>query len=209
MRVNTFRKVSAGSEGFTLLETLIALVIFCVAVFSALTVFRTSLLRFGRQSAEKKIYSEASRTFGYIERYLSSAMCNDMDGGMRMNFKGEKDSVRFVSPFSEGPESDLAKFALYFDSDESAVKVAVERVSRASPDFRFPAGFSGAQKVGEGISDFILSYSDGSAWKDAWNTGEMEEPVLPRFVMVELTCFSARIEGERSEKTFTKLIRIE
>ncbi len=206
---NTICVKSNWYKGFTLLEMVIALIIFCIAVLSAVTIFRNSLYRFGRQSAEKKIYSEASRTFGYIEKYLPSAMCNDMKGGMRINFKGEKERVRFVSPFSEGPESDLAKFGIYFDSAAGAVKVAVERIDRASPDFRFSEGFPGAQVAGEGISAFALSYSGGSSWKDEWNTEDMEDPVLPRLVKIELTCFSGKIEGVRDEKTFTKIIRID
>jgi len=210
MKRNFFRRLSGGSNaGFTLLEMVIALMIFCIAVLSAAAIFRNSLYRFGRQSAEKKIYSEASRTFGYIEKYLSSAMCNDMKGGMRINFKGEKEQLRFVSPFSEGPESDLAKFGIYFDADACAVKVAVERVDRASTDFRFSKGFSGAQVAGEGISAFALSYSGGSSWRDEWDTEKMGEPVLPKLVRIELTCFSGKTEGVRSEKTFTKLIRID
>ncbi len=196
-------------RGITILEMLVAMVIFTVVMLSATAIFKNSLYRFGRQASEKKIYSEAARVFAYVEKYLPSAMCNGMEGDMRINFKGEKDCLRFVSPFSEGEESDLAKFGIYFDRDASAVKVAVVRVDRATPDFCFPSGFSGAQTLGECIGGMTLSYFDGSGWMDEWNTGVMAEPCLPGMVKVQLDVFSAqKTEGERSEKTFTRLIGI-
>lgn len=211
MKKNIFTEVSGARNpnGITILEILIGLVIFTVVILSATMIFKESLHRFGKQVSEKKVYSEAARVLEYMEKYLPSAMCNDMEGRMRIDFIGEKESVRFVSPFSEGPESDLAKFGIYFDRDASAVKVAVLRVDSARPDFLFSAGFAGAQVLGECIDSFQLSYFNGSDWQDEWDTGRMAEPHLPRMVRVELGVFSKqRIEGKRSEKTFTRLIGI-
>ncbi len=188
---------------------LVAMVILAVVMLSTTMIFRNSLYRFGRQASEKKIFSEAARVMGYMERYLPSSMCNSMEGKMRINFVGEKESIRFVAPFSEGPESDIAKFGIYFDRESSAVKVAVLRVDGGDPDFVFTKGFAGAQKLGECIDSFRLSYFDGSGWRDVWDTGQMAEPCLPQMVKVELTVFSKqRTEGERSEKTFSRVIGI-
>jgi len=208
VKVHIFQEVSEGDRGFTLLEVLIALVIFCVAAFSSIMIFKNSLLRFGKQMGEKKVYSEAMKVFDYTERYLTSAMCNDMDGKLRINFEGRDSYVRFISPFSEGKESDLAKFGIYFDSEGNKVKVSVIRIDRKSPDFVFPAGFPGAQVLGDDIGMFKLSYYDGKNWKDCWDTSSMPEPALPRLVKIEITTFSQKIEGKRYDETFEKIIRI-
>ncbi len=209
MRATTFTEVSDGSEGITVLEMLTALIVFTLVILSAVMIFKNSLGRFSRQVSEKEIYSEASRVFGYMEKYLPSAICNNMEGGLRINFKGDNDSLRFVSPFSKGPESDLAIFGIYLDKDASAVKVSVVRVDRAKPDFFFPSGFAGAQILGEGIRVFKIEYFNGSNWLDEWNTEIMTEPCLPELVRVELSVFSKKkVEGERIEKRFTRLIRV-
>ncbi len=210
MKANTFPEVSCGSRGMTLLEMLVVIVLFAVVTLSVTIIFKNSLYRFSRQFSEKEIYSEAFRVLEYMGRYLPSAMCNDMEGGLRISFSGEGDHLRFVSPFSEGPESDLSKFSIYFDEDASAVKVSVVRVDRAAPDFYFPSGFPGAQTLGERIGSFILSYYSGSDWLDRWDTVEMSESSLPEMVRVELTVFSEKkIEGKRIEKTFIRLIGID
>lgn len=208
MKVHTFQEVSGENKGFTLLEILIAVVIFCIAAFSSVMIFKGSLLRFGKQTGEKKMYSEAVKVFDYMERYLSSAMSNDMKGNLRINFKGEREYVRFVSPFSEGPDSDLAKFGIYFDRDTNTVKVSVIRIDRKDPYFVFPSGFPGAQVIGENIKHFQLSYYDGTDWFDKWYTEDMKEPVLPHIIKVEIKTFSQKIEGKRYEETFEKFIRI-
>jgi len=209
LKANIFTAVSDGSEGVTLLEMLVAMVIFTAVILSATMIFKNSLYRFSRQSSDKKIYSEASRVFEYMERYLPSSMCNDIQGVLRINFTGRNNSLRFVSPFSEGPESDLARFGIYFDEDEYAVKVSVDRVDRVNPTYIFSKGFAGAQVLGKGIKEFRLSYFNGSEWKDMWDTRDMAEPCLPVIVKVELTVFSeGKVEGKRIEKTFTKLIGI-
>ena len=201
MRTRILRGVSGDGRGFTVLEVLIAMIIFCIAVFSSIAILKGSLVRFGKQTGAKKVFSEVAQVLDYMERYLVSAVC-DTDAGIA--FKGAKGYVRFVSPFSEGVESDLAKFGIYFDEESNAVKVAVVRIDSKSPDFVFPAGFAGAQVLGENI----ISYYDGADWLDGWDTRGMEEPKLPRLIKVEITAFSEKIEGERHEEGFEKFIRI-
>ncbi|HOL21864.1 MAG TPA: prepilin-type N-terminal cleavage/methylation domain-containing protein [bacterium] len=208
MKGSIFQGVSEGNKGFTLLEVLIALIIFCVAIFSSIMIFKGSLLRSGKQMGEKKVYSEAVKVFDYMERYLVSAMCNDRKDKLRINFEGEKEYIRFISPFSEGDESDLAKFGIYFDREDNTVKVSVVRIDRKNPYFMFPAGFPGAQILGEGIGQFQISYYDGENWNYRWNTEYMSEPELPRIIRVEITPFSQKVEGKRYEEKFEKLIRI-
>lgn len=205
MRRHIFQGVLEGDRGFTLLEILIAVVIFCIAIFSAVSIFKNSVLKFGKQAGEKKVYSEAAKVFEYMERYLSSAMCNKEAG---IEFEGENEYVRFVSPFSEGPESDLAKFGIYFDRESNSVKVSVIRIDRKSSSFVFPSGFPGAQVLGENISNFQISYYDGSMWQERWNTEGMDEPQLPEIIRVKITTFSQKIEGKRYEETFENYIRI-
>ncbi|MCX8082949.1 MAG: prepilin-type N-terminal cleavage/methylation domain-containing protein [bacterium] len=208
MNVHTFQEVSGGDSGFTLLEILIAVIIFCIATFSSVMIFKGSIVRFERQSGEKKVFSEAIKVFDYMEKYLTSAMCNNMEGKLRINFEGEKEYVKFISPFSEGPDTDLAKFGIYFDREAKTVKVSVIRIDRNDPFFIFPSGFPGAQILGENIGYFQISYYDGKNWLDHWYTDCMIEPELPRIIKVEIKPFSQKIEGKRYEETFEKYIRI-
>lgn len=204
--MNLFSAGSGESRGITLLEVIISMMIFSLIFFSAAFIFRESLLRFGKDSGGKKVYSEIASVLNYLERYVSAAMCGGGINSHRIDFKGERNTVRFAAPFSEGDESDIAKFAFYFE--EGKVKVSLLRISRRHPDFTFPEDFSGAQVLGENIGCFELEYLDGNLWKDSWDTREMEEPRLPGAIKVKITAHSEKIEGERIEKKVTKIINI-
>jgi len=204
--MSIFQGSSGGNKGITLIEIVISMIIFAVVIFSAVFIFKESLYRFGKASGEKKVYSEAAVVLNYIEKYITAAMCNNKNGSQRINFAGGKDFVRFVAPFYEGRESDLAKFAFYFRDD--TVKVSVVRITNSRPDFSFPQDFSGAQTLGENISFFEISYYDGSQWKSSWDTAEMENPLLPESVRIAVTVYSKKIEGKKIEKEFKRIINI-
>ena len=208
MKRNIFLGNSGENKGITLIELVVAMMIFAIVMFSAVFVFKESLRRFRKAAGEKKVYCEATGVLNYIEKYISAAMCSDKNASPSIDFIGEKNIVRFVAPFYEGKqqESDLAKFAFYFIDD--TVKVSVVRVSRSNPDFAFPESFSGAQTLGENISLFEMEYYDGSDWKSSWDTKEMEEPSLPESMKVSVRAYSEKIEGKRIEKTFTRTIKI-
>ncbi|HNS32182.1 MAG TPA: hypothetical protein PKN36_04315 [bacterium] len=206
MKTNIFLGISEENKGITLIEIVISIMIFAAVVFSAVFIFKESLYRFGKQSGEKKAYSEITGVFNYIEKYITAAMCNDKKGPGKIDFKGRENFVRFVAPFYEGKESDLAKFAFYFIEDK--VKASIIRIDSDNPDFSFPENFSGAQTLGEYISVFSIEYHDGTQWESSWDTSEMKEPSLPESVKLSVASYSDKIEGERIEKRFTKIIYI-
>lgn len=185
---------------------MISMVIFSVIILSTVFIFKESLLWFGSSSGEKKVYSEAAGVLNYMEKYLAAAMCSEKQSLQKIHFKGETGAVRFVAPFYEGKESDIAKFAFYFI--ENTVKVSVERISSINPDFVFPEDFSGAQRLGENISSFRLEYSDGALWRTSWDTENMEEPCLPETIRITITAYSEKTGGKRIEKTFTKIVSL-
>mgnify|MGYP001294799901 CR=1 FL=1 len=200
------RGSSGGNSGISLVELIISMMIFTIVILSSILVFRESIFRFGKERGEKKVLSETAAVFTYIEKYITAAMCNDKQGPGRINFAGESDMVRFVSPFYKGKESDLARFAFYHR--EVCIRASVTRVDADNPDFSFPENFSGSQVLGENVSLFLLEYHDGKEWKTGWNTAEMESPSLPEAVRISLTTHSEKIEGKKIEKKFTRIINI-
>jgi prepilin-type N-terminal cleavage/methylation domain-containing protein len=197
---------SEGNRGFTLLEILISLIIFAVVISASLLIFKGSVVKYKKESFKKTVYSESSEIFNFIETRLSAAMCNDLTGSYRINFKGGSDWIRFVSPFSQSEDSDLAKFGIYHDQDR--IKVSMERIDRDSNDFNFPSGYTGAQVLGQDVGNFTVRYFDGKKWQKSWDTEKMNQPELPEMVRIELEIYAGKIEGEKVEKTFTREFKI-
>ena len=206
MRKNIFLKNLEGDKGITLIEITISIFIFAILILATIFIFKETLYRTAKVSGEKKVFSESIGVLNYIEKYITASMCNDKEGLQRINFQGKEDLVRFIAPFYKGPESDLAKFSIYFKDD--TIKVSIVRINNKKPDFSFPETFSGAQTLGENISVFKIKYYDGTHWKQCWDTETLEEPVLPKSVKISLVTYSKKIEGKRIEKEFTKIINI-
>ena len=210
MHSRIFRKRCGGARGVSLLEVLVAMLVFTVAVLMALVLFRGQLMRLRTQAAEKRILEEATRCLDYLSRHLPGAAVNDLAGANRMDFVGGPDRVRVVAPYSEGEGSDLVKFGVLLDGRE--VKVQVIRADAADPGLAFPEGFSGSQVLCGDVEVLVLSYFDGHAWFDTWDTsagrGHQGEP--PAMVRAAVTVSPGTgIEGKRPSRTLTRVIRLE
>ena len=200
----------ATPKGITLIEILISFIIFTVIICSSLMIFKSALLKMRRQSEEKEMYSEAIETLDFIEKNLSIAMVNELEGKYRMNFIGSSNWVKFIAPFSEGDGSDLVKFGIHLDDDKQ-VKVNYVRIDKKNPDFLFPSGFPGAQMFGKNIEELKFYYFDGKNSGETWSSekGNENEGKLPDMVKVEILVSSpVKIEGKREKKKFTRLIKM-
>lgn len=194
------------NKGLTLLEILIAIFIFTFVCLYAIFILKNSLLSSRKKAFEKDILSESIHIMEFIENRITNAMINDFEGKYRMNFKGGINWVKFICPFSENKEGDIAKFGIYWK--EGKIMVEMIRVDKNNPDFAFFDGFPGAQILGENIKLFSLKYFDGENWKEDWDTETMEEPELPKLVEITILVSKGKIEGEEIEKEIKKVVKI-
>lgn len=201
-----FLKLEEGRYGFTFIEVLISIIVFTFVCLSAVLVSKNIILSSRKISFEKDILREISHISEFIENTLSNAMINNLSGKYRMNFKGETTWVRFVAPFSETEEGDIAKFGIFYRDNK--IMVEMVRVDRKNPDFEFYEGFPGAQILGENVSFFSLKYYDGENWLDNWDTENMVEPELPELVEIKIKISKGKIEGKEIEKEITKITKI-
>ncbi|MGC8977563.1 MAG: type II secretion system protein GspJ [Candidatus Ratteibacteria bacterium] len=206
MKKNILFLFSEEDKGMTLLEVLIAIFIFTFVCLSAVLILKNSLLSSRKKTVEKDILKEFVYITEFIESKISNAMINDLNGKYRMNFKGGNDWVKFVCPFSEGKESDLVKFGVYWKDDK--IMAEMVRIDKSNPDFTFFDGFPGAQILGEDVKHFSLKYFDGEEWQDTWDTENMEEPKLPEMVEIKIVVSKGKIEGREVEKEFRKVVKI-
>ncbi|MGB9677585.1 MAG: prepilin-type N-terminal cleavage/methylation domain-containing protein [Candidatus Ratteibacteria bacterium] len=206
MRKNILFPLLEEDNGFTLIEILIAIFIFTFVCFTGIFILKNSILSSRKKALEKDILKEIIFISDFIESRISNAMINDLSGKYRMNFKGENKWVKFVSPFSEGKEGDIAKFGIYWKDNK--IMVEMVRVDKKNPDFSFFEGFPGAQILGEDVKDFCIRYFDGEKFLDKWDTETMEEPKLPTFVEIKIVISKMKIEGKEIEREFKKEIKI-
>jgi len=206
MKKNFLFLCSEEGKGLTLLEVLIAIFIFTFICLSAISILKNSLLSSRKKNIEKEILKEFVYISEFIEVRISNAMINELSGKYRMNFKGENDWVRFICPFSEGEEGDIAKFGIYWKDNK--VMAEMIRVDSKNPDFSFYEGFPGAQVLGEDVKSFSLKYYDGEEWLDKWDTEKMKNPRLPQMVEFKMVISKGKIEGEEIEKEFKKTVKI-
>lgn len=206
MKRNFLPILSEKNNGFTLIEVLVSLLILTFILFSSLFIFRENVRKMRIKASEKEIYKNAFDTFSTMENYLSKAKINSQKGKLRMDFKGEKNSLKFISMVQESEKSDFVKVGIFFRDNK--IKMYIEKVNEKN-GFGFRNGFPGAQVLAENISDFEILYSDKGKWKEKWDTSEKENHCLPDFVKIKMTVFyKKKIEGKIYEKTFERIIKV-
>lgn len=200
------QKSEEDKTGFTIIEILISIFIFTFICLSGILVSKNIIIASKKKTIEKDILKEISHISEFIEKTLPNAMINELSGRYRMNFKGENTWVKFIAPFSESKEGDIAKFGIFYRDNK--IMVEMVRVDKENPDFEFYEGFPGAQILGEDIKFFSLRYYDGQNWLDRWDTENMEEPELPELVEIKIKISKGKIEGREIEREFTKITKI-
>ncbi|HOV21641.1 MAG TPA: prepilin-type N-terminal cleavage/methylation domain-containing protein [bacterium] len=197
---------SEENKGFTLIEVLVSIVILTIIIFSSMFIFKESVRKFRKNTYEKEIYKTATETFQTIEKYLKNAKINNLNGKLRMNFKGQKQWVKFISTTEESKESDFLKVGIYFQDNN--LKMSIEKIDEES-DFSFKKGFPGAQILAENIRNFEILYFDGTNYVSNWDTENTEEPQLPPFVKIIMEIESGmKVEGKKLNKNFERIIKV-
>ncbi|HRR95206.1 MAG TPA: prepilin-type N-terminal cleavage/methylation domain-containing protein [Candidatus Ratteibacteria bacterium] len=197
---------SEENKGFTLIEVLVSIVILTIIIFSSMFIFKESVRKFRKNTYEKEIYKTATETFQTIEKYLKNAKINNLNGKLRMNFKGEKQWIKFITTTEESKESDFLKVGIYFQDNN--LKMNIEKIDKES-DFSFKEGFPGAQILAENIRNFEILYFDGTNYVSNWDTENTEEPQLPPFVKIIMEIESGmKVEGKKLNKNFERIIKV-
>jgi prepilin-type N-terminal cleavage/methylation domain-containing protein len=193
---------STKARGFSLIEILIALLVFTAVVFSALLLFRGIFLRFGRASAEKTVTQEAAAFFSFMRAHVPEAVVRDVEGRFRIDLVGTGESIRFVAPYTSGDGSDLGQFGCRLHGGQ--IQVSYTRLTAHMRSYAFPDGFPGAQKLAGGVKRLSFSYWDGAAWSHAWDSGApLHRGRLPVKLRMTVTFTGGSVEGREITKEFT------
>lgn len=179
------------TQGFTLIEVLIALTLLSIMVvllFSSLKICADSW-----EKGESKIaeVNEVSVVYNFFQRHLSAArpLWNDFNEGDKVfSFQGKSQSLQFVSTFpasvgKSGPQ--LISLFMQDEDQERVIKVVL------TPFFPVAEGEEWRKEevklIGH-VNEFSLAYfgsEDGvseSTWQEQW----LEKQLQPRLVKIKI-----------------------
>jgi len=206
LKRNILNTLSEKGNGFTLIEVLVSILVLTFILFSLLFIFKESVINFRKKTIEKNIYKNTSEVFETLGKYLKNAKVNNLEGNLRMNFKGGKNWIKFISITEESEESDFLKVGFYFQDNK--IKMCLEKVDEKG-NFYLRDGFIGAQILAENIEKFEISYFDGKNYVSEWDTEKMEIPYLPSFVKIKIVPYGEeKIEGKVTKKEFERILKV-
>ncbi|MCM8789018.1 MAG: prepilin-type N-terminal cleavage/methylation domain-containing protein [Candidatus Omnitrophica bacterium] len=192
-------------RAFSLVETLITMVIMVVVFVSGLMIFSSITLRATKQAAEKTMTASARDLAFFLRHSLKEAIIQDIEGPFRIDFIGTETSIKYVSPYTPGSGSDLGKYGIYFNGDE--IMLSFERLDRNMETYAFDSGFSGSQPLVENVKMLSFSYWDGNTWEKSWNTqNQIGRAKLPDKIKVFFVLRAGKFEGKEIEKIFEEEI---
>jgi len=188
---STVRRIGS-TDGFTLIEVILALTIF--ALMSGILYGAFSL---GHSAVEK---SEANSTRNQKQRAIadllgsyvrSSFPYRESPQDPSVYFDGDSDSVTFVSAYSQSLGGrGMAKIQISQDEGSngwSSIKVEETTPVRISGDVG--SGVSHSIVLQDNVKDFRLDYldpqSDDEKWQERWDG--KEKRILPRAVRISYT----------------------
>ena len=206
MKRNILNTLSEKSNGFTLIEVLVSVLVLTFILFSLLFIFKGSVINFREKTTEKDIYKNTSEVFETLGKYLKNAKVNNLKGNLRMNFKGGKNWIKFISITEESEKSDFLKIGFYFK--DNRIKMSMEKVDEKR-NFHLRDGFPGAQILAENIENFEISYFDGKNYVSGWDTEKMKNPFLPSFVKIKIVPYGEeKVEGKLIKKEFERILKV-
>lgn len=174
-------------EGFTLVETLIAMAILAMVVVSTFTIFRSSSSSWQKGETRSERYHNARVAIGKMSMEISQAVIYER--GLS-KFIGTKDALSFVSFVSASSGVfELAEIEYWLDKDNKLLM----RNEDIDPDYDFSTQDYN-DILAEGVPELEFSYYDGLIWDDGWNSdtsGKSSEAgissgVLPKAVKIKL-----------------------
>ena len=179
------------TEGFTLLEVLIAFAVLALTASCAYSVLQTSVGRFRRLSRENRGQREASVAVALLSKDLRSALV--LSERPDTLFAGHHEALGDRLDFSRAgglPAPDLAVSFLAYAVDEDVH--TGERLLRRTVDGGSDPTRGRSVEVCRHVSRFAVRYFDGESWKDEWGwDASRNKPLsgirgLPLLVSVDL-----------------------
>ncbi|MFH1854753.1 MAG: type II secretion system protein GspJ [Candidatus Omnitrophota bacterium] len=172
-------------NGFTLVETLIAMAILAMVVVSTFTIFRSSSSSWQKGETRSERYHNARVAIGKMSMEISQAVLTKKGSS---GFMGEKDKLEFLSFVSTSSGVfELAEIEYWLAKGQNVLM----RNEDTDPDFDFST-HDYSDILAEGISVLEFSYYDGFTWKDQWDSGLAgedsgdKEGALPTAVKIKL-----------------------
>lgn len=182
------------TRGFSLVELLIASLIFTVVIATVYSAFNTGI--FGYRSIERRLsaYQKARRVLDRINLDLRNAFCYS---DTQIKFIGSGDKISFFS-IVKGQEP-AGNYALvsYFRQEDNLMRLCLlnQQSLKNDPELN-------PQRLASGIERITFSFASISAldapldWKDYWD----DPKEFPAAVKVELSF------KESPEKSFSRII---
>ncbi len=199
MRSSSLPKIPSQASGLTLVELLIAMTILIVVTGSTMLMFRgiTRAWRSGQLRTER--YQQARLLFGLFTRELSSCVVDarypflgiDKTQDAPLKPHSQQDELFFVGAIPG--RAGLVERG-YWVNDRRELMCHDEEP--ADGDYRH----TGTDELcGQEVSDFDVSYFDGTAWLTQWDgrTGSLQAGKAPKAIRINLTI--GTLHGERFE----------
>ncbi|MBU1932819.1 MAG: prepilin-type N-terminal cleavage/methylation domain-containing protein [Candidatus Omnitrophica bacterium] len=174
-------------DGFTLVETLIALAILAMVVASTFTIFKSSSSSWQKGETRSERYHNARVAIGKMSMEISQAVLSE---DAKARFIGRREEVGFLSFVSTSSGIfELVEIEYWLDKGQKVIM----RNEDINPDYDFSTQ-DHSDILAEGVSELEFSYYDGITWQDSWDSGvvgdgsggEDAEGKLPQAVKVRL-----------------------
>lgn len=186
------------AQGFTFIELIIAITIFCIIAVSIYSVFRSGVRIWYRVSPLIQNTQSLRFFFNTISRDLKNSISYAKKG---MNFEGGRRKISFmtlveVSGQGISPNAEPARVFYYLDNTRKAVRRGVAtRMEGFSEDY---AKISDVlNNIDDEDFEFEYCYKMGSSpteydyeWKDEWEDKEKENGKIPRGVRIRAGDYS-------------------
>ena len=151
-------------DGFTLVETLIALAILAMVVASTFTIFKSSSSSWQKGETRSERYHNARVAIGKMSMEISQAVLSE---DTKARFIGRREEVGFLSFVSTSSGIfELAEIEYWLDKGQKVIM----RNEDINPDYDFSTQ-DHSDILAEGVSELEFSYYDGITWQDSWDSG--------------------------------------
>lgn len=172
------------SSGFTLVELMVAMTIMAFVMLIIGKGFRLGMDAWDRGEAKTVITQRYRVLTGLMSQQMKSAYPYriDLEDEKIAVFKGEEDSVMFVTTITDPPFGGFKWIRYSFKDGSLFYKEGI------LPDKEFEEKITGSEEIIDsdvGEMKFTYYSKDEEEWKDSWDYGES----LPGAVKVEISSF--------------------